>query len=203
MHPGITAPLAAGEPRPSSPKQPSEPLPPLARVRRAAPGLSVALAALGLAWPSPSPPALRPIPCARALLVDGQLWCDDELPQGPAALCPGAHGPATAHALAPGDALDTAQLCARSFASPGEPGWSRMAPDELAALAQPVDVNEASLAELESLPRVGPKLAQRIAEGRPYADVDALDRVRGIGPATLRLLRDRAVVHGRTRAAGP
>lgn len=192
--------LRSSEPSPSF-----GPAPRLARARRAIPGLAVALAALGLAWPSTPPPAPRPIPCARAVLVDARLRCDGELPREPAALCPGARGPATDHALAPGDAFDTAQLCARSFASPGEPGagWARMAPDELAALAQPVDVNEASLAELESLPRVGPKLARRIAEGRPYADVDALERVRGIGPATLQQLRARAVVHGRTRAAGP
>lgn len=169
------------------------------RLRLVIAGLAVALAALGLAWPEPSLVAPRPIPCDRAGLVDGRLRCDDELPREPAALCPGAHGPATHHAIAAGDAIDTAQLCARSFASPHTPahGWSRMPPDELALLGQPVDINVASLAELASLPRVGPKLAQRIAEGRPYADVDALDRVRGIGPATLVRLRDRAIVDPR------
>lgn len=176
-----------------------DPTAPLHRLRRTIPGLAVALAALGLAGPRPSPSAPPPIPCERAGLVDGQLCCDDELPVDPAALCRGSLGPITHEPVAAGDAFDTAQLCARAFASPYEPGhgWSRMPPDELATLGQPVDINHASLGELESLPRVGPKLAQRIAEGRPYADVDALEKVRGIGPATLRRLRDRAVVHQR------
>lgn len=167
------------------------------------PGLGVASVALWLAWPGPELAAPRPIPCARAGLVDGRLVCDDELPSEPAALCPGAAGPPASEPVAAGDAFVTAQLCARSFASPGEPGWARMSPDELAMLGQPVDVNTAALAELESLPRVGPKLARRIAEGRPYASIDALERVRGIGPATLARLRERVVVHGRTRPASP
>lgn len=167
------------------------------------PGLAVASVALGLAWPGPELVAPRPIPCARAGLVDGRLLCDDELPSDPAALCPGAAAPPASEPVAAGDAFVTAQLCARSFASPGEAGWARMSPGELAMLGQPVDVNTAALAELESLPRVGPKLARRIAEGRPYASIDALERVRGIGPATLARLRERVVVHGRTRPASP
>jgi len=169
------------------------------RLRRAVPGLAVALVALLLAWPSPRPAAPRRIPCVRAGLVDGRLRCDDELPAAPAALCPGRAFPGSRALVVAGDAFDTAQLCARSFASPHEPGsgWDRMPPDELAMLRQPVDLNEASLAELESLPRVGPKLARRIVEGRPYTSVDALDEVRGIGPATLLQLRDRAVVDPR------
>ena len=43
----------------------------------------------------------------------------------------------------------------------------------------------ATLAELETLPGVGPKTAQLIVDGRPYATVDDLLRVKGIGPATL------------------
>lgn len=172
------------------------------RLRRAVPGLAVALAALGLAWPEVGPSAPAPIPCARAGLVDGRLRCDEELPVEPAALCPGRSHPSSREPVAAGDAIDTARLCARAFASPGEPlhGWARMSPDELAELRQPVDINAASLAELESLPRVGPKLARRIVEGRPYADVDALERVRGIGPATLLRLRDRARVRRRPHA---
>lgn len=48
-----------------------------------------------------------------------------------------------------------------------------------------VDLNHASLAELEALPRVGPVLAARIVEGRPYRRLADLDRVKGVGPATL------------------
>jgi competence protein ComEA len=48
-----------------------------------------------------------------------------------------------------------------------------------------IDPNTAPLAVLETLPRIGPAMAGRIIEVRPFADLDDLDRrVRGIGPAT-------------------
>lgn len=60
----------------------------------------------------------------------------------------------------------------------------------LGAPAGPVDVNRASAAELATLPRVGPTLAQRIVDDReahgPYATLADLDRVPGLGPATIR-----------------
>lgn len=49
----------------------------------------------------------------------------------------------------------------------------------------PVNLNTATLEELDTLPGVGPKTAQLIVDGRPYATVDDLLRVKGIGPATL------------------
>ena len=52
-----------------------------------------------------------------------------------------------------------------------------------------IDINTASAAELETLSGVGPKTAAAIIEGRPYATVDDLLRVKGIGPATLEKLR--------------
>lgn len=48
-----------------------------------------------------------------------------------------------------------------------------------------VNLNTATLEELDTLPGVGPKTAQLIVDGRPYATVDDLLRVKGIGPATL------------------
>jgi competence protein ComEA len=55
-----------------------------------------------------------------------------------------------------------------------------------------VNVNTASAAQLQRLPRIGPKMAARIlavrAE-RPFASVDELRRVKGIGAKTLALLR--------------
>lgn len=62
-----------------------------------------------------------------------------------------------------------------------------------AAAQGPVDLNRAGPDVLERLPRIGPSLARRIVEDReargPYRSVDELDRVRGIGPATLEALR--------------
>lgn len=53
-----------------------------------------------------------------------------------------------------------------------------------------IDLNTATEARLQSLPGVGPALAARIVEGRPYASVDELTRVSGIGPVALERLRD-------------
>jgi predicted flap endonuclease-1-like 5' DNA nuclease len=48
-----------------------------------------------------------------------------------------------------------------------------------------VELNTATQAELESLPGIGPVLARRIIEARPFRSVDDLDRVKGIGPKKL------------------
>lgn len=53
----------------------------------------------------------------------------------------------------------------------------------------PVNVNTATSEVLQTLPRVGPKLAEKIIAGRPYADLAALDAVKGIGPKLLEALR--------------
>ncbi len=60
-----------------------------------------------------------------------------------------------------------------------------------AASAPPtlVDLNTATLAELDALPRVGPAMAARIVAKRPFRRADDLRRVSGIGPSTLRALK--------------
>ncbi|MCP4226734.1 MAG: ComEA family DNA-binding protein [Actinomycetia bacterium] len=61
-----------------------------------------------------------------------------------------------------------------------------------------VDVNRASISELESLPGIGPSLGQAIVDWReangPFASVDALLSVPGIGPAKLAGLADQVSV---------
>jgi competence protein ComEA len=51
-----------------------------------------------------------------------------------------------------------------------------------------VDLNTAGVAELDSLPGIGPVLAQRIVDHRsrqgPFRSVEELDDVPGIGPST-------------------
>ena len=60
--------------------------------------------------------------------------------------------------------------------------------------AGPVDLNRATLEELEELPGVGPATAQAIVDHRerngPFRSVDELLDVRGIGEAKLEALRD-------------
>ena len=57
----------------------------------------------------------------------------------------------------------------------------------------PVALNSADFKELQRLPSVGPKTAERIVQYRekngPFATLEALQRVAGIGPRTLEKLR--------------
>lgn len=73
--------------------------------------------------------------------------------------------------------------------------------ERVAAPVLPVDVNLASAAELERLPRVGPALAARLVAWRdahgPFESVESLRHVRGIGPATARLLAPLVTFSGR------
>lgn len=66
------------------------------------------------------------------------------------------------------------------------------------AASGPINVNTAPAAELEELPGVGPTTAQAIIDHReqhgPFASVDDLLDVRGIGEAKLEQIRDRATV---------
>ncbi len=63
-----------------------------------------------------------------------------------------------------------------------------------AAPAGPVDVNRATAEELDTLPGIGPTTAAAIVDHReengPFASVDDLESVRGIGPAKLDAIRD-------------
>jgi beta-lactamase superfamily II metal-dependent hydrolase len=52
-----------------------------------------------------------------------------------------------------------------------------------------ININTATQAELEGRPGVGPEIARRIIEGRPYSSVDDLDRVKGIGKKRLDEIR--------------
>ncbi len=61
-----------------------------------------------------------------------------------------------------------------------------------------VNINTASLADLEALPAIGPAIAQRIIEDRtangPFKQIEDLARVRGISARTVEQLRERITV---------
>jgi DNA uptake protein ComE-like DNA-binding protein len=66
-----------------------------------------------------------------------------------------------------------------------------------------VDVDRASAAEIERLPRIGPALAKRIVADRaangPFRSLDGLQRVRGIGPSIARQLQGHVTFGGEGR----
>lgn len=53
-----------------------------------------------------------------------------------------------------------------------------------------LDLNNASVEELQRIPGVGPALAQRIVAARPFNEVADLEDVSGIGPASLARFRE-------------
>jgi competence protein ComEA len=64
-----------------------------------------------------------------------------------------------------------------------------------------IDLNRAGIADLDALPGIGPRLAQRIIAERardgPFRRVEELRRVRGIGPKTLARIRPLVTVEAR------
>jgi competence protein ComEA len=92
----------------------------------------------------------------------------------------------------------TASSRARSSRKMKEPTLSE---GHVPAPVLSIDVNDASVAELERLPRVGPALAARIVAWReqhgPFESMESLRHVRGIGPATARMLAPLVTFSGR------
>gem|GEM_PF-802208 len=156
-------------------------------------GTSVAGSAVDLGTPSP-PAVVESVPNVVVVHVVG------------AVVRPGvfvlAGGSRVADAVeAAGGATDEADLAALNLARPlvdgeqlyvplpgevvpGAPGGPAVVDDGR------VDLNNATQSELETLPGVGPVIAGRIIDGRPFASVDSLEKVSGIGPATMARLRD-------------
>lgn len=95
--------------------------------------------------------------------------------------------PTASVALVAPDATDPTDM-------PTRPGARSLAVGikKLVAGDEPLDVNRATLTELQRLPGVGPSLAARIVERRevkPFDSVDDLRKVKGIGPKILQGMR--------------
>jgi competence protein ComEA len=55
-------------------------------------------------------------------------------------------------------------------------------------LGERINLNTATQAQIEGLPGVGPKMAERILQARPFSSLKDLDAVKGIGPSMLKKL---------------
>jgi competence protein ComEA len=69
---------------------------------------------------------------------------------------------------------------------------SKSTGSKIAGIKESIDINQATLSDLQKLPGIGPKLSQRIVderERRPFTSVEELRRVAGIGPKTLEKVR--------------
>jgi competence protein ComEA len=87
-------------------------------------------------------------------------------------------------------------LSTKDKSSPRKPGKKE------ASLTSPIDLNHASVTDLQRLPGIGPKMSKRIIDERakaPFKTVDDLRRVSGIGPKTLEKLRPYVTVGGPRR----
>lgn len=93
--------------------------------------------------------------------------------------------------------IDTDSRGNRSVPEKTVPGGRRRP----AETSSPVDLDHASEREIDALPRVGPALAHRIVTHRdsfgPYGSLEALKRVKGVGPATLERLAPLVTFSGR------
>jgi len=94
--------------------------------------------------------------------------------------------------------IEVSKLASSSYSSSSSSREPSARRSTSSAPREPVAINTATEAELERLPGIGPSLAAKIVADRaakgPFRSVDDLDRVSGIGPATVERLRPMAVV---------
>jgi comEA protein len=84
------------------------------------------------------------------------------------------------------------------FARPLPLGGGFSAGSSVGGRAPPINLNSATLSELDDLPGIGPARAAAILQEReargPFASVEELSRVPGLGPAAIARLRDHVAV---------
>jgi competence protein ComEA len=153
-------------------------------------------------------PTAPPTPAPLRLYVTGEIIAPGvyELPPGSIGLdlveaaggfTAAADPVAVNLALPLGDGMHLHVPAEGEAAAPPVPG-NNLRPAAPSAPTGPLDLNSATAAELETLPGIGPVLAAEIVAFReangPFAAVDAIVDVPGIGPATLERIRELVTV---------
>lgn len=69
-------------------------------------------------------------------------------------------------------------------------GQSSTKTNKTSRITAPVDVNSADLETLQTLPGVGPSVAKKIVDGRPYKSLADLEKVKGLGKTRADALKD-------------
>jgi competence protein ComEA len=153
---------------------------------------------LSTATPPPTPEA-TPTPRPLRVYVSGAVHQPDVYPLLPDSIVKDA-------ILAAGGATDDADLDRINLALPvadgqhvyvprlGEEDPPVQPPSDQRAGEGKININTADVAALDSLPGIGPALAQRIIDYRqehgPFARLEDIMEVSGIGPGTFEKLRD-------------
>ena len=95
--------------------------------------------------------------------------------------------------------VDSARQAKRARAK--APRTKAKVPEPAPSDSQPIDINAASVSQIEALPGIGPALAKRIVAHRDsagfYPDLAGLCDVRGVGPALAERLRPLVTFGGR------
>ncbi len=94
---------------------------------------------------------------------------------------------AQAASLSPEDQASATEELSRQVSAVEQAKGKKTSSKKKGPPSEPIDVNTADVEQLDALPRVGPALAARIVADRdslgPFDSLDALQRVKGIGPA--------------------
>lgn len=82
-------------------------------------------------------------------------------------------------------------------------GTLQLQPVYAQTASEPVNVNTADLATLETLPGVGASTAQKIIDGRPYHSISDLEQVKGIGKTKADALKGHVTFGSASKSSKP
>lgn len=120
------------------------------------------------------------------LVLDGDQFVVPELPPTPT------QTPTPAPTRTPAPTITVGPGTATPTLAPTDKPAATAAP--VVVVGNVVNINTATLAELDTLPRIGPAIAQRIIDYRtnngPFLTKEEIMNVKGIGPATYEKLKD-------------